>query len=77
MVEVQVLEEDQEKDMVMATVGSQALKEEWDSKVVEVMVVSVELEEEEEEDLWVPEVRLLLRVAVVARASAEVARAPV
>ena len=41
------------------------------------MVVSVKLEEEEAEDLLAPEVRLLLRVAVVARASAEVARAAV
>ena len=40
------------------------------------MVVSVKLEEEEEE-LVAPEVRLLLRVAVVARASAEAARAAV
>jgi len=39
-------------------------------------VVSVKLEEEEE-DLLAPEVRLLLRVAVVVRASAEVARAAV
>ena len=39
-------------------------------------MVSVKLEEEEE-DLLAPEVRLLLRVAVVARASAEVARAAV
>jgi hypothetical protein len=37
----------------------------------------VKLEEEEEEDLVAPEVRLLLRVAVVARASAEAARAAV
>jgi hypothetical protein len=38
------------------------------------MVVLVKLEEE---DLLAPEVRLLLRVAVVVRASAEVARAAV